>query len=1248
MMSSRNMINGADEDEHYEIRELGHPNKAFRMARKGIEHNQSSMGLGSMQQTTVRGLGHSAELLAAVSGDNSNTAMCGTSHTQQIPAHLAATTAAALANSGVSRSEQIRMAKLQAIELLHALEKESVLEWPVAQYLEDVEASYNERDSKLTFPKLRAAWTPEEDRLLMVGVRVYGPNTESWPRIATLVPGRTNKSCRKRWFHSLDPSLHKGPWTPSEDDLLRQRVAQYPSQWSRVAEGITGRTDDQCAKRWRESLDPEIDRGKWRPEEDRLLLEKYSELGTQWQKIATFFQGRPGLHCRNRWRKIQRIISQKEKKSGPIAPTDLTRTLASVTESVNRRKTAQRSRPQSNKTSSTSTLLANTKKDRLEDTQDSLTNIERPSDFSYAASDVTTQYVQEQHHSQLFHSSSMATSFASGSTADLGYTEDASGSTPYSFLQTQQHSAITTPVILSSQQHYHQYYQRSSPEYMGALYMPSTEQQTAPSTNSNADGTLQTSLRQGLSAGGAKRSSSVLFSPTEEQRQRLRTLGRRLYGCSAETGQCAAAFADAMSLNSHLKLSHPNVAAQIPSLSAGMATPDITTTDPETTTQGYGRRTQLKPYRCAMSGCDHSYKNVNGLEYHIFHSRKANVHLMSDGSTKGDSPDAIGDGSAAHESAGDSGERHGYVADPGGGQLQCAEVDCLTQFDSEQQLREHMARQHPRPIRRVKKRGEARAATTHSGGSHTPLETPAADDRVFWGASLSNMLGTTALDATADDRGEQRGYSGDVDNAATAAAIAAAMGYGAEQSPALALAPEVHDHVQQLLSPHIPPPSLPSHAFLQGPSAPFLSAPALVSATGGEHVASSYFALGQPARDTRHPQQLDVLTPMLLGSNSIAQGTTELSGDSGTTHPQPTDEFQLDMELMQSMLSPFCPPASQMCADGDGDIRMRDNTTDVNRAQRSGSVDHSLATVPSRSVTLVESPLMASSTGVPPNATARSRSHSQMATALLARRREQSSAARPGSLALPSWSQNAIAPQQQDISTLGLFSAPIAAETGRHSMFELPRVSTPQPADLAQFQSQDVPQQQLPRSATSLISCPIFTCALRFSDANALKHHLNYGHPREETVAAAAAAANYSNPASPIVEGMLPSRSIHGMAPMSASMLSQQYRMFGSPATLHGDRAKAPHWVDPGLWSMWIAAANGNGNITTAAAATAMGITPGVTGAPQSFLQMPASSSAAATEHLFSNNVANAENELLRMFESAAAKDTLLNQTSSS
>ncbi|KAK9764638.1 hypothetical protein K7432_007695 [Basidiobolus ranarum] len=160
----------------------------------------------------------------------------------------------------------------------------------------------------------RCAWTPEEDNLLRLAVQLYGDKTEKWAKIAACVPGRTNKNCRKRWFHSLDPSLRKGAWTPEEDELLRQGVERYQGQWSKIAEAIPGRTDDQCAKRWRESLDPSIDRAEWSPEEDGLLLERYEELGSQWQKISQFFPGRPGLHCRNRWRKIQRSMNQKSRE----------------------------------------------------------------------------------------------------------------------------------------------------------------------------------------------------------------------------------------------------------------------------------------------------------------------------------------------------------------------------------------------------------------------------------------------------------------------------------------------------------------------------------------------------------------------------------------------------------------------------------------------------------------------------------------------------------------------------------------------------------------------------------------------------------------------------------------------------------------------------------------------------------------------------------------------------------------------
>ncbi|KAF9095871.1 hypothetical protein BGX29_008847 [Mortierella sp. GBA35] len=177
----------------------------------------------------------------------------------------------------------------------------------------------------------RIVWTPEEDEYLRAAVQTYGDKTEKWAKIAACVPGRTNKNCRKRWFHSLDPSLKKGPWTEEEDHLLRTGVQKFKGQWSKIAERIQGRTDDQCAKRWREGLDPHIDRAAWTPEDDVILLQKFEEFGSQWQKIALSFPGRPGLHCRNRWRKIQRGLNHmkrvhKRRRSQPSSRQGSTET----------------------------------------------------------------------------------------------------------------------------------------------------------------------------------------------------------------------------------------------------------------------------------------------------------------------------------------------------------------------------------------------------------------------------------------------------------------------------------------------------------------------------------------------------------------------------------------------------------------------------------------------------------------------------------------------------------------------------------------------------------------------------------------------------------------------------------------------------------------------------------------------------------------------------------------------------------
>ncbi|KAI9591213.1 hypothetical protein BDF19DRAFT_426499 [Syncephalis fuscata] len=129
----------------------------------------------------------------------------------------------------------------------------------------------------------RVPWLPEEDNLLRLAVQLYGYNTDKWTKISACVPGR--------------------------GFLLREAHAHFGEQWSRVAELVPGRTDDQCSKRWRESLDPAIDRSEWTDAEDQDLLRLVGEFGSQWQRIAEYFPGRPGLHCRNRWRKLCRSIN---------------------------------------------------------------------------------------------------------------------------------------------------------------------------------------------------------------------------------------------------------------------------------------------------------------------------------------------------------------------------------------------------------------------------------------------------------------------------------------------------------------------------------------------------------------------------------------------------------------------------------------------------------------------------------------------------------------------------------------------------------------------------------------------------------------------------------------------------------------------------------------------------------------------------------------------------------------------------
>ena len=158
-------------------------------------------------------------------------------------------------------------------------------------------------------PRQRRVWTPEEDEHLRLLVSYWGDQCGKnghWDKISSHFKNRSSKDCRKRWFHSLDPKLKRGRWTEHEDKVLMAAYDKMGPVWHRIAQLIPGRTDDQCSKRYNDVLDPKIsDRLRpWSPAEDSHLLEMVEMHGTKWRTISKEMEGRTGLTCRNRWRKL--------------------------------------------------------------------------------------------------------------------------------------------------------------------------------------------------------------------------------------------------------------------------------------------------------------------------------------------------------------------------------------------------------------------------------------------------------------------------------------------------------------------------------------------------------------------------------------------------------------------------------------------------------------------------------------------------------------------------------------------------------------------------------------------------------------------------------------------------------------------------------------------------------------------------------------------------------------------------------